>query len=256
MPRRLVMLYGAPRGMRQPDPHARSRRPSAAIGLALSILATVTGAAQAAPFAPDLVASLSSPEITLGAGLSVTGHLTNAGQGLSGVPLTLQSDAYPFAGFTPVAQVTSSPDGSFSFIDIRPDRNTRLRVVGEGSPGVTGPVLDATVDPKVRASARSLGPGRVRLTLRVRHAIAGNGRPVRVRWFLAARASPVFRLAAVTATRELSPGVTYASVVVDPPVKRFVYRVCLNPPWEHAMGRGATHRRCPEASFVIRRDAR
>jgi hypothetical protein len=241
--------------MRHADPHVRSRRSSAAIALALSILTTVTGAAHASPPAPELVASLSLPEITLGAALSVTGRLTSAGQGLSEVPLTLESDAYPFRGFAPLAHVTTAQDGSFSFLDIRPDRNTRLRVVSEGTPAVTGPVLEATVDPKVLASARSLGPGRVRLTLRVRHAITGDGRAVGVRWFLAARASPVFRLAATTATRELSPGVSYASAIVDPPYKRFVYRVCLNPPWEHAMGLRATHRRCPEASFVIRRDA-
>jgi hypothetical protein len=61
----------------------------------------------------------------------------------------------------------------------------------------------------------------------------------------------VFRLAAVTATRELSPGVTFASAIVDPPARRFVYRVCLNPPWEDAMGPVSSHRRCPEATFVI-----
>jgi hypothetical protein len=127
----------------------------------------------------------------------------------------------------------------------------RLRVVSEGSTAVSGPVLAATVDPKVSSSARSLGPGRVRLTVRVRHAITGKARSVSAFWFLAARASRVFRLAAVTPTREPSPGVTYASVIVDPPVRRFVYRICMNPPWEKAMGLAATHHRCPEATFVV-----
>jgi hypothetical protein len=149
-----------------------------------------------------------------------------------------------------VAHVTSSSDGNFSFPGIRPDRDTRLRVVSEG-PAAAGPVLAVTVDPKVSGSARSLGPGRVRLTLRVRHAIVPNARSVSAWWFLATRASRLFRLAAVTATRELSPGVTYASVIVDPPAKRFVYRVCMNPPWEVAMGPPAAHRRCPEATFVL-----
>jgi hypothetical protein len=242
--------------MRQADRHVRSRRPSAAIGLALSIVAIAGTPARAAPLTPELAASLSSPEITLGATLTVTGRLTSAGQGLAGVPLTLQEDPYPYRGFTPVGHVTSSPDGSFSFPGMRPDRNTRLRVVSEGTPAATGNVLQAIVDPKVLGSARSLGPGRVHLTLRVRHAITPDGRAARVWWFLAARASPVFRLATVTTMRELSPGVAYASVIVDPPARRFVYRVCLNPPWEGAMGEPATHRRCPEASFVIRRDAR
>jgi hypothetical protein len=63
----------------------------------------------------------------------------------------------------------------------------------------------------------------------------------------------VFRLAAVTRARESSPGVTYASVIVDPPSKRFVYRVCLNPRWDKAMGPADAHRRCPEATFVLNR---
>ncbi|HWW89615.1 MAG TPA: carboxypeptidase-like regulatory domain-containing protein [Solirubrobacteraceae bacterium] len=180
----------------------------------------------------------------------MTGRLTSGGQALAGVTLALRSDPYPFRRSATVAHVTSSSDGSFSFPGIRPDRNTRLRVVSEGSTAVSAPPLVATVDPKLSSSARSLGPGRVRLTLHARHAITGDARSVSAWWFLSARASRVFRLAAVTATRELSPGVTYASVIVDPPVRRFVYRICINPPWEKAMGPAATHRRCPEASFV------
>jgi hypothetical protein len=237
--------------MWQPDPHARSRPLSSGIALALTILASASTQAPAAPPGPELTTSLAPAELTLGAVLSVTGRLTSGGQGLPGVPLALQSDPYPFRRFAPVVHVTSSADGSFSFPAIRPDRNTRLRVVSEGSTAVSGPALVATVDPKVSSRARSLGPGRVGLTLRVRHAITGNARSVSARWFLAARASRVFRLAAVTATRELAPGVTYASVVVDPPARRFVYRICMNPPWEKAMGLPATHRRCPEATFVV-----
>jgi hypothetical protein len=237
------------------DPHATGRRLSAGSALALSILAIACTSARAAVPGPELTASLSAGEVTLGAAVSVSGRLTSAGKGLPGVPLALQSDAYPFGGFVAVAHVTSSPDGRFSFPAMRPDRNTRLRVLSEGSPSVTGPLLVATVDPKLLGSARSIGPGRVRLTLRIRHATAGNTHAVSVWWFLAARASHVFRLAAVTVTRELSPGVTYASVIVDPPVKRFVYRVCLNPPWEAAMGREASHRPCPEATFVTHHHA-
>jgi hypothetical protein len=215
------------------------------------LIALAAGPAQAAPPAPELTASLTPAEITMGAALSVSGRVMDGGQGVGGAPLALQADAYPFGGFATVAHVTSAADGSFLFAGIRPDRNTRMRVLSEGSPAATGPVLTAIVDPKLTGSARSLGPGRVRLTLRVRHAVTPGSTSVGAWWFLAARASRVFRLAAVTATRELAPGVTYVSVVVDPPARRFVYRVCLNPPWEKAMGSPASHRRCPEATFVI-----
>jgi hypothetical protein len=237
--------------MSRSDTHARSHPLSSGIALALAILAAAGTPATTAQPAPELTASLAPAELTFGAALSVTGLLTSEGRGLAGVPLELLSDPYPFRRFVPLARVTSSADGSFSFAGIRPDRNVRLRVVSEGATVVSGPVLAATVDPKLSSRARSLGPGRVRLNLRVRHAITANARSVSAWWFLAARASHVFRLAAVTATRELSPGVTYASVIVDPPVRRFVYRVCMNPAWERAMGPAATHRRCPEASFVV-----
>jgi hypothetical protein len=154
-----------------------------------------------------------------------------------------------------LARATRAADGSFSFTGIRPDRNTRLRILSEGTAPAVGPVLAVTVDPKLVGAARSLGPGRVRLTIRVRHAITDGGRSASIRWFLAARGSGVFRLAASTASRELAPGVTYASVIVDPPVRRFVWRACLNPSWERAMGTAPSHRRCPQATFVVRRDA-
>jgi hypothetical protein len=233
--------------MWQADPYARLR---AAVAL-VALIAAGGGSALAATEPPELTASLSTEELTLGGALSITGRLTSAGDGLARTPLTLQGSLYPFRNFTPIAHAVAAADGSFSFTGIRPDRNIRLRVLSEGSTAVTGRALVATVDPKVSSSARSLGPGRVRLSLRVRHAITGNARSVSAWWFLAGRRSRVFRLAAVTATRELSPGVTYASVIVDPPVRRFVYRICMNPPWEKAMGPAATHRRCPEATFVV-----
>lgn len=200
-----------------------------------------------------LDASLAPAEIAYGAILAVRGRLSDAGQGLAGVPLALQADAYPFRGFVAVAHLASAPDGSFSFTGIRPDRNTRLRVVAEGSPVATGPVLAATVDPKVTIHTHSLGPGRVHISLRIRHTPVGKPRPASVWWFLSARGSRVFRLAAVSASRELSRETTYASIEVNPPARRFSYRVCLNPSWESAMGPTATHRSCPKATFVTGR---
>lgn len=232
------------------DSQARSRGRSAAVVLAFTSLALAAAPVAAGDAAPQLTAALSRPELTLGAALSVTGRLTSAGQGLAGVPLTLESDPYPYRGFLPAGHAVSAADGSFSF-EVRPDRNTRLRVLSEGASAASSAVLAATVDASLTGSTRSLGPGRVRLTLRVRHVVAASSRSVRVWWFLAARSSRVFRLAAVSATRELSPGLTYASVTVDPPARRFSYRVCLNPHWERAMGPPGTHRGCPEATFVI-----
>jgi hypothetical protein len=237
--------------MRRADLQAKSRLASRVMALALGFIAILAAAAPAASVAPELSASLSAGELRYGDTLTVSGRVLAAGQPLGGVPLTLESSAYPFHGFVPVAHLTSAADGVFSFLGVRPDRNTRLRVVSDGTPATIGPVLAVTVDPRVSSGARSLGPGQVRLTLRVRHTLAAGSSPVSVWWFLAARRSRVYRLAAVTSTRELSPGVSYASVKVDPPSKRFVYRVCMNPPWEQAMGPSSAHRTCPHGTFVI-----
>ncbi len=191
-----------------------------------------------------LTASLSPAEVVLGSTAGVTGAV-----GVPGTAVTLQSDPYPYReGFDTIARTTSAADGSFVFAGVRADRDTHLRVVVEGA---TSQPLTLTVDPRVSLGERSLGPGRALLTLRVRHVDLGAGTPVAVRWFIAARGSHVFRLAAVTASTELRPGLLAASATVDPPSRRFDYRVCLNPPWEAAMGPSAGHGRCPRGDFVL-----
>jgi hypothetical protein len=217
---------------------------SALVGLAAA--SPATGAAR-----PVLIASLGAGELTYGAPLTVTGSLTDGASGMGVVPLALQADPYPFRGFLTIAHGSTAPDGSFAFAGVNLDRNTRLQVVSEGTQPTTSSQLSVTVDPNARSSAHSLGPGRTRLSVRVRHATLGGTVQAVARWYLAARGSRVFRLAAVTHTRELSRGLTYASAIVDPPSKRFVYRVCFNPPWEHAMGPAASHGPCPEHDFKL-----
>jgi len=235
----------------------RTRRITS-VALATS-LATASGAVAGAssPPAPAtrvLSASAVPGELQYGAALAVAGRLVDAGQGVGAAPLELQSAPYPYRRFITLGRTTTGPDGSFAFGDVRPDRNTRLRVTVEGSPATTSPVLGVIVDPAVALNARSLGPGRTRLSLRVRHTPQDAAEAASAWWFVAARGTRVFRLAAVTPTRALSPSVSYASTTINPPSKRFVFRVCLNPPWERAMGTAATHRPCPEHGFGVRRD--
>jgi hypothetical protein len=224
--------------------------------LTLTALAVASSpASPAAPVAGELSASVTPAELIYGEGLTVAGRLVSAGQGVGAAPLELQADPYPFRGFATVARLATAPDGSFSFAGVRPDRNTRLRVVVENAPASISPVLTVIVDPNIARNARSLGPGRTRLSVRIRHTRAGGSASVSASWFLAARGTHVFRLAAVTQTQELMPGVTYATATVDPPSKRFLYRVCLNPTWERAMGARAAHGRCPEHDFSVSRGA-
>lgn len=227
-----------------------------ALGPTAIAVASSPSASPSPALASTLSASASATEVSYGAELTIAGRLTEAGQGVGAAPLTLQADPYPFRGFAPVGRTHSEPDGSFAFLGVRPDRNTRLRVLAETSPAVASTVLAVTVDPAAAVKVRTLGPGMTRLTLRVHHTPYSRSAPVSAWWFLAARGTRVFRLAAVTSTRELSPELTFAIATVDPPSKRFVYRVCLNPAWERAMGPRSAHRPCPRNDFTVAHDVR
>jgi hypothetical protein len=222
--------------------------------LALALTGFAVASAPASPVGPILSASVVTHELTYGATLAVTGSLTNGGVGMGAAPLALQADAYPFRGFLTIAHSSTAPDGSFAFVGVRLSRNTRLQVVAESTQDTTSSLLGVIVNPSAESYARSLGPGRTRLSVRLRHTPLSGSAPTIARWFVAARGTRIFHLAAVTQTRELSPGLTYASAIVDPPSKRFVYRVCLNPTWEYAMGPAATHRHCPEQDFKVPHD--
>ncbi|HYM45617.1 MAG TPA: carboxypeptidase-like regulatory domain-containing protein [Solirubrobacteraceae bacterium] len=226
------------------------------IAIALTGPAIVVASATATPpVRPEISAVAAPAELSYGAALAVTGRVVNAGQGVGGASLALQADPYPFRGYSTVARLTTGPDGSFAFAGVKPNRNTRLRVLAEGSPAASSPALPVIVDPVAAINAASLGPGQVRLSLRLRHTPVVRSASVNAWWFVAARGTRVFRLAAVTPTRELSPGLSYASATIDPPSKRFSYRVCLNPTWERAMGAPASHRACPRKDFAVARSA-
>ncbi len=224
------------------------------LGLALGLAVLVTAPARALASAPELSASLSASELTFGKALTISGRAEEAGRGLAGAALALQGNAYPFRGFTTLAHISSGADGSYAFAGVKLDRNTRLRVIGEGLPTASSAPLTVTVDPSAAINAANLGPGRTRLSIRIAHTLQGGSGSVSARWFVAARGTREFRLAAITPTRELASGLTYASATIDPPARRFVFRVCLNPAWELAMGAPSSHGRCPERDYTVAHD--
>jgi hypothetical protein len=224
---------------------------TAVIALALTTAAAAAGAPSGASPEAQISASATPAELTIGARLTVGGVLTIGRRGVARVALALQSEAYPFRGFATVAHLTSGPDGSFAFRGVLAERNSRIRVVEEGASQAMSRDLRVFVDPAVAINARRLRPGATRLSVRIRHAVEGGSSSVSAVWFTAPRGTRLFRLAAITPTRELAPGVSYASAVVDPPARRFAYRVCVNPPWELAMGPPAAHGPCPRHDFKL-----
>jgi len=253
------VLYGSPviRGRRRTAERASRARPWArTLAPALALAGAIAGVAHAAPGEPELQITVTPQELQIGASATVSGVLAGTPRPPSGAQLALQADPYPYGAFHTVARAATASDGSFSFAALRPERNTRLRVLLEGAAAVSSATLTVAVDPAVALASRSLGPGRTRLTVRIRHALLGGAQSVDAAWFLAPRGSHVYRLAALTPTRELAPGVLFARAVVDPPSARFSYRVCLNPPWEPAMGPAAAHGPCPRHDFALGAAAR
>jgi hypothetical protein len=229
-------------------------------GLASPIVAGALAAAlpalPAAPAAPAISASVSAREITFGASVIVSGRITQEGAGDLGAPLELQAEAYPLHRFHTIARTASAEGGGFEFARVRLSRDTRVRVVDPDAGGARSHTLAVTVDARVQTHARRLGAGRTQLSVRLWHTRWNGSARVDARWFIAPRDGRTFRLVAVTATKELAPGLTYAELVVEPPARRFSYRVCLNPPWERAMGRPAAHGRCPARTYTVSRRAR
>jgi hypothetical protein len=214
--------------------------PVRALGGALAATAAV-GALPGSQ--PSTSLTVTPSELTIGTAV------TASGVSPGGAALTLEVDPYPYRGFVPAAHAHGEASGAFAFAPLRLDRDTRLRVTPEG--GSPSQTVIITVDPRVSLRARSLGPGRTELTLRLRHTAGAGSRTGSVWWYTARRGSRRFSVAAVTPARELSPGVTSASATVNPPVARFLYRVCLNPSWEAAMGPPAAHGPCPHHDFTL-----
>jgi hypothetical protein len=180
----------------------------------------------------------------------ITGTLTDAG----GVPRVgavaqLQQSPYPYKRFVDAAHVTTAADGSFAFENVKPDRNTRYRVVEPGGPLVTAPEVFVSVAPRGVMRSRKLGPGRVRLSLLIRHSGFFHWRGERVRWYVRRTGKRVFKLVVRTRAREPERGTTSASVTIAPPARRFAFRACLEPSDLPGAGAQPSSRRCPRHSF-------
>ncbi len=188
--------------------------------------------------------------MTLGVPLELSGRVLEAGAPISGTSLALQAASYPYRRWATIATATSGQDGGFTFAAIAATLDTHLRVSTTSGAPATSLVLEATVDPAIALAATDLGPGRSRLSARIAHTRQLSSMPVSAYWYTAADGSPNFHLAAVTSTRELPGGVTYASATIDPPARRFRYRLCINATWERAMGSRASHGRCPQHDYT------
>ena len=230
----------------------RSRRGSVRRAAALLVLAWALAAAAPAASADNPLSLIAAPgEIRSGATTAIAGTLRSAGGApLGGAPVELQVDPYPYRGFFDAAHATTAADGTFGFPRLAPDRNTRYRVRWAG--GTSLPVR-VYVDAPATLRSFDRGPGRTMLTMVSYHSGYFRWIGVATYWYVAPLGGRTFRLAAITRTRELRPGVTYATATVDPPARRFVFRVCFNGFGEAGAGPPTDHARCSPGDFTLRR---
>ena len=188
--------------------------------------------------------------VTLRDATTISGTVAQSAQPAAGVPLQLQADPYPFRTLHTVATTLSEADGAFSFPPLPLTRDTHLRVVASAPIAGQSATITVAVAPLATLAARSLGPGRVHLSLRLTHAAGLRSPPVPVSWYLAPLGHGSFQQATVTDSSELSGAVSYASATVDPPARRFRYRACLSPLWAPAMATGQKSGSCPGGNLA------
>ena len=219
----------------------------AACGLALGAAALAPATTEAPP--PLRISAGAAPaEVTYGSPLTLSGRVE--GQAPAASMLALEANGYPYRAWHVLASTQLQPDGSFAFAGVRPQRNTRMRVLLEGAAPAQSASVHVIVEPGVAVSAAAPEPGRTRLGVRLAYSPRLLPRDGRARWFLAPDARRRFRLATTTPLRELAAGTAYAAATVDPPARSFSYRVCVDPGWGSAMGPPpAAPQRCSGRDF-------
>lgn len=180
----------------------------------------------------------------------ITGTLTDpAGAPRIGAVAQLQQSPFPYKRFVDAAHVTTGRDGAFAFEHVKPDRNTRYRVVEPDGPAVPSNEVFVTVAPRGIARSRKRAPGSVRLSLVIRHSSHFRWRGERVRWYVRRRGARTFKPAARTRAREPRRGTTSATVTIAPPARRFDFRACIEPKDVQGTGPPPASPRCPRHAF-------
>lgn len=230
----------------------RVRIAAVALALACAYAAPAAAALAAGPPGDTVTAALASADIKFRAAASVSGTLKDpSGAPLAGRVVLLQASPWPYRGWRVVSHATSAPDGTFAFTKLIPDRNTRYRAVEYGMPTVVSAPLSLTVEVPGVLHLHRLPYGLLTATVLSFHSKALNWNHVPAYWFVAAHHTRTFHLVAVTLTRELRPGVTYATATFLPPMGRFSYRVCFNGRDSAGIGQPGSNGRCPHHDFRV-----
>src|SRR3954451_25394947 len=175
------------------------------------------------------------------------GSLTTiSGKATPGQPVELAAKPAGKSSFSPADTQPSDTDGSFTFADLGPDRNTTYRV---STPVDDAKTVRVVVNEKLTAKLTPLGLGRMRLKVVSQHPSDLKWGKRRVYVFVA-QGSARYRLVARERT---SQSVTVTRLTADFPVAdagRFQVYTCFDAPGDRALGRSDQHASCHHHSFV------
>jgi hypothetical protein len=214
------------------------RRLAVVLGVVL-----VCAPAARAQAAPVLTATAARAEISYKHSTSISGTLKDeSGLPLPGQTIELQSDPYPFKSFAQEASGVTGADGSYSFT-VKPDRNTRYRVVATGASART----KVLVDELLRVRSKALPLGHVRVTVTSTH-------PGDLRWggrsafWSIAQGRGRLRRAARTRTHQRRGVTTATASLLIPRAGRFRFLVCFSASNDRALGPPTAHAHCNHAA--------
>jgi hypothetical protein len=178
--------------------------------------------------APAIAAEASPAELGFGGATTISGTLSGpTGIGAGEEVVVLERDEYPYAGYEAVGQRTTAADGSYDFMGIIPDRDTRYEVVDGSDPSVVSPPVPVVVETPAATEVARLAHGEVRISATVVHSRAFDWNGRRASWYVTSAGSRKPRLVAQTVTREVEAGRTRVSATFYPPSGPFTYRVCF-----------------------------
>src|SRR3954465_1974856 len=181
------------------------------------------------------------------------GSLTTiTGKATAGQPVDLAAKPAGKSSFSPVDTQPSDTDGSFTFADLGPDRNTTYRV---STPVDDAKAVRVVVNEKLTAKLTPLGLGRMRLKVVSQHPSDLKWGKRRVYVFVA-QGSSRYRLVARERTTQSGkvPRLTADFPVAD--AGRFTVFECFSAPTGRALGSSGHHVDCPHHSFVPKKHPR
>lgn len=179
--------------------------------------------------------------LEFGKSTKVSGRLMRAGTPLTGEHVRLEADEFPFGDYESGEVATTDVAGKFRF-RVKPEANTRYRVVAEDLPETTSSDRLVPVIGRFKTHFKKVGGGHMRLTIFVRHSprISLDGFPAYqyVRDHVPAGRRAKIPFVKTTKFRKRKAGLSATTWVFRPPGSQGAFRSRSCVPFSTARGMG------------------